>query len=196
MGTRALYRSGMQIETERLLLRDFAEDDWRSSLAYHQDERYWQFYEAEAWDETKERARLQWFLDWQNEQPRRRFQLAIVLRDEDSLIGNVGLRVRRSVIQGGDGDWEGDIGYELDPRYWGQGYATEAASAIVAFGFEHLKLHRVWSFCIAENERSWRLMERLGMQREGRLRENEWMRSRWWDTLLYAILEDEWRARE
>jgi len=185
----------MQTETERLLLRDFVEDDWRASFGYHQDERYWQFYERETWGEAQERERVRLFIAWQKEQPRRRFQLAVVLKGEDRLIGNCGLRVRRSMVQGTDGAWEGDIGYELDPRCWGRGYATEAAAAIVRFGFEELKLHRVWSFGLAANLRSWRLMERLGMRREGLLRENEWLRGRWWDTVLYAILEDEWRAR-
>ena len=90
----------------------------------------------------------------------------------------------------------GDIGYEFSPDYWRQGYATEAASEIIRFGFEELELHRIWSWCIAENNGSWRVMEKLGMQREGLLRENEYFKGRWWDTLMYAILEDEWRERE
>ncbi len=184
----------MQIETKRLLLREFVADDWRPSFEYHGDARYWELYERQDWDETKERERVAMFIDWQRPKPRLRFQLAVMLRAEGRLIGNCGLRVRRSMVQGTDGVWEGDIGYELDPRYWGQGYATEAAAAIVRLGFEDLRLHRIWSFCIADNERSWRLMERLGMRREGHFRENEWMQGRWWDTLVYAFLEEEWRA--
>ena len=91
---------------------------------------------------------------------------------------------------------EADIGYELDPPYWGHGYATEAARAIVRFGFTRLRLHRIWSWCIADNVGSARVLEKVGMRREGRLRENAYFKGRWWDTLLYGMLEDEWRASE
>ena len=89
---------------------------------------------------------------------------------------------------------QGDLGYDLAPRYWGRGYATEAARAIVRFGFEELGLHRIWSWCIADNVASARVMEKVGMRLEGRQRDKERFKGRWWDRLLYAILEDEWRA--
>jgi RimJ/RimL family protein N-acetyltransferase len=88
------------------------------------------------------------------------------------LIGNCGLRLDRPDAH------QGDIGYELSPNYWEKGYATEAAIAILVFGFSTLKLHRIWSWCIAENQRSRRLLERLGMQLEGQLRENEYFKGR------------------
>jgi ribosomal-protein-alanine N-acetyltransferase len=87
-----------------------------------------------------------------------------------------------------------DIDYELDPRYWGCGYATEAAGGIVAFGSREVGLHRICAWCIVENVASGRVLEKIGMQEEGRLREKEWMKGRWWDTLLYAILEHEWQS--
>ena len=85
------------------------------------------------------------------------------------------------------------ICYELDPRYWGCGYATEAARALLAFGFKELGLHRIWARCIAENVAS-RVLEKISIRQEGRLREKEWMKGRWWDTLLYTILEHEWQT--
>jgi ribosomal-protein-alanine N-acetyltransferase len=90
---------------------------------------------------------------------------------------------------------EGDIGYELSPVHWGHGYATEAARAIVRFGFTELHLHRVWSWCIADNVGSARVLEKIGMRREGRLRDKEYFKGSWWDTLFYAILEEEWRGQ-
>jgi RimJ/RimL family protein N-acetyltransferase len=88
---------------------------------------------------------------------------------------------------------QGDIGYELSPKHWGRGYATEAARAIVRFGFTELKLYRIWSWCIADNVGLARVLEKVGMRLEGRLRDKEYLKGRWWDTLLYAILEHEWR---
>jgi [ribosomal protein S5]-alanine N-acetyltransferase len=86
------------------------------------------------------------------------------------------------------------LGYELDPHFWGSGYATEAANRFLAFGFRDMGLHRIWAWCIAENLASSRVLDKIGMRQEGHLREHEWMQGRWWDTLLYAILEQEWQA--
>ena len=127
------------------------------------------------------------FLEQQQEQPRRRFQLVIARLHDGRLIGNCGLRREP------DNDWEADIGYELSLDYWGQGFATEAAGAMVEFGFRDLGLHRISSWCIAGNTASARVLERLGFRQEGRLRQNEYFKGRWWDTLLYALLADEWR---
>jgi [ribosomal protein S5]-alanine N-acetyltransferase len=90
---------------------------------------------------------------------------------------------------------QANIGYEIAPGYWGEGYASEAARVVVAFGFGELRLHRIWARCVAENVASYRVLEKTGMRREGRLREEEWMKGRWWDTLVYGILDHEWRSR-
>jgi RimJ/RimL family protein N-acetyltransferase len=124
-------------------------------------------------------------IGYQAESPRRKFQLAVTL--DGTLIGNCGIRRK-------DGnESEADIGYELHPEHWGKGYATEAARAVVAFGFEELALHRVSAWCIADNTGSARVLEKAGLRLEGRLRENERFRGRWWDTLLYGMLRSEWR---
>ncbi len=177
----------MRIETARLILREFVLDDWPAVNAYIQDERYWRFYERPESGAVDRRELVERFVADQARQPRRSFQLAITLKADGRLIGNVGIRLRRLVDFGvPDATFEADMGYELDPAYWGHGYATEAAAAMVDFAWDKLKVHRVWAYCLAENEPSWRVMERIGFQREGHLRENEWMRGRWWDTYVYA----------
>ena len=177
----------MKLVTDRLELREFVEADWAAVLAYQRDARYLRYY---PWtDRTPDDVRnfVGMFLDWQREQPRRRFQLAIMLKEGGALIGNCGLR--RKI----DNDWEADLGYELDPAYWGRGYATEAARAMVDLGFRELALDRISSWCIADNTASARVLERLGFRQEGRLRRNEFFKGRWWDTLLYALLREEWK---
>jgi RimJ/RimL family protein N-acetyltransferase len=129
-------------------------------------------------------------LDFQKAVPRTKFQLAITLKSTGELVGNCGIRMKAA------GAHEADFGYELDPAFWGNGYATEAARAIVKYGFTKFKLHRIWSRCIAENVGSARVLEKVGMTLEGRLRENEFYKGRFWDTLMYGILEDEWRANQ
>ena len=185
----------MQLETERLILRDFVSEDWAAVNAYQQDERYWRFYDRQEDGAADRREIVQRFVADQQRQPRRSYQLAITLKDGGRLIGNVGVRLRRLVDYGvPEVSYEADIGYELDPKHWGRGYATEAAAAMVAFAFEELKVHRIWAYCLAENEASWRLLERVSFKREGDLRENEWMRGRYWDTYLYGLLAEEWAA--
>jgi RimJ/RimL family protein N-acetyltransferase len=180
----------MQITTARLILRDFVADDWPAVLTYQSDPRYLRYYEWTERTEAEVRSFVQMFLDQQTEQPRRKFQLAITLPEDGRLIGNCGVRRKP------ENEWEADIGYELVPDYWGRGYATEAARAMAAFGFGELGLHRISAWCIADNAASAHVLEKVGMRREGCLRENEYYRGRWWDTLLYGLLEHEWKRRD
>lgn len=178
----------MMITTGRLVLRELEETDWPAVLAYQSDPRYLRYYEWTHRTEQDVRKFVRMLVALREEQPRTKFQLAIMLPSNGQLIGNCGVRMKAADAR------EADIGYELDPRYWGHGYATEAARALLAFGFEELGLHRIWAWCIAENSSSVHVLEQIGMRQEGRLREHERMKGQWWDTLLYAILEHEWQA--
>jgi [ribosomal protein S5]-alanine N-acetyltransferase len=90
---------------------------------------------------------------------------------------------------------EGKIGYELNPDYWRRGYATEAAWAMLSYGFDHLGLHRIWAELNAENGASAHVLEKVGTRREAHFREQDYFKGRWWDGLVYAILDREWRAQ-
>lgn len=86
-----------------------------------------------------------------------------------------------------------EVGWSFDPAHGGRGYATEAVAAVVDACFGVLGAHRVHAICYADNEPSWRLMERLGMRREARHVRAALHRSgAWLDQLDYAILADEW----
>lgn len=179
----------MELLTERLRLREFVASDWPAVLAYQSDPRYLRLY---AWSQRSAedvRAFVQMFIDQQHEQPRRKYQLAIELRGEGRLIGNCGIRKPAADAQ------QAEIGYELAPDEWGHGYASEAARAILRFGFEHLQLHRIVAHCLVENIGSARVLEKIGLRQEGRLRESELIKGRWHDTLIYGILAREWRDR-
>lgn len=180
----------MLINTPRLLLREFNPDDWQLVLAYHNNPRYLRFYPQEAENEIQVRAFVQRFVDQAQELPRQKYQFAICLEYSGQLIGNVGVRLGGLGLREPEAR-QGDIGYEIDPAFWGQGYATEAAQAMLDFGFQSLHLHRIWARCLAENLASQRVLEKIGMRQEGRLRQDEYFKGRWWDTLIYAILEDE-----
>lgn len=194
----------MKITTPRLVLREFVFEDWPAVLAYQSDPRYLHYYPWLDREPEQVQAFVQAFLDQQREQPRRKFQLAITLRLPDSppcapqdtlnhtpvqpLIGNCGIRMEAA------GAREADIGYELAPACWGQGYATEAARAMVDFGFRVLGVQRIWAWCNAENRASSRVLEKLGLRLARRIVEYQYFKDRWWDTLEFEILRLQWEA--
>ena len=180
----------MKLETERLILRDFVEEDWQAVFAYQTDPLYLRY---NNWIERTPEAVKEFvgrFLNHQVQNSRIKFQLAVVLKADNQWIGNCGVRMDKV------GDVEANIGYELNPNYWNRGYATEAAHAIVDFGFKHFSIHRIWADCVADNVASAHVLEKLGMKLEGRLRDKAYFKDRWWDELIYAILADEWEAHK
>ncbi len=113
---------------------------------------------------------------------------AVHHKSDDKIIGEISLNVLPKARS------RGEIGWSLHPDYWRQGYATEAARVCLAYGFEDLNLHRVTTFCDARNQASYRLMERLGMRREGLFRRSGFTEGAWRDEFFYALLRDEWLA--
>jgi RimJ/RimL family protein N-acetyltransferase len=90
---------------------------------------------------------------------------------------------------------EAELGWVFSPEHGGRGYATEAVRAAMAICFDQLGLRRVTASCFADNEASWRLMERVGMRREVHtVRESLHRSGEWLDGLGYALLADEWHA--
>ncbi|MFK8102976.1 MAG: GNAT family N-acetyltransferase [Saprospiraceae bacterium] len=81
-----------------------------------------------------------------------------------------------------------EIWYKLDPKYWGKGYATEVLRKMIAYGFETLSLHRITAGCAIENIASIKVLEKVGMIKEGRRRQILPLQSGWSDNFEYAIL--------
>lgn len=180
----------MQLETPRLILREFAADDWPAILAYQSDPLYLRYYESTDRTAADVQAFVARQIDHQHRRPRYQYQLVVTLKSTGELIGNCGIRKPAANAM------EAELGYELSPKHWGNGYATEAAGRVLAFGFEELGVHRVSSWTVADNSGSMHVLDKLGFRLEGRLREKEFYKGRWWDSMLFAILEDEWRTRQ
>jgi ribosomal-protein-alanine N-acetyltransferase len=178
----------MEIITPRLRLRDFRPEDWPAVLAYQRQPLYLRYNSWTNRSPKEVQQFVQMFIDHQGADPRLKFQLAVELKETGKLIGNCGIRREKP------GDHQADIGYEFDPLHWGRGYATEAARVVLAFGFNQLKVHRVWATCVADNLGSVRVLTKLGLRQEGRLRQAEFFKDRYWDTLIFGLLEEEWRA--
>jgi len=145
----------MRLETDRLVLRDFVEDDVAAVLAYQQTPEYQRLRGRDVYTLEEARDFVGTFIAWQSETPRLRYQLAVSFMTNPVLIGTCGIRVQN--IEGG----EATIGYELDPAYWGRGFATEAAARMLSFAFHDLGVRRVIAWCHVDNagssrcSRSW-----------------------------------------
>jgi len=90
-------------------------------------------------------------------------------------------------------DQQAELGFTFNPDYTGRGYATSAVNACLGFAFSVLDMHRVMAAVDVRNERSWKLMERLGMRREAHFIHDNFVKGEWVDDYVYAILKDEWR---
>lgn len=112
---------------------------------------------------------------------------AMVERDNDELVGAMGLLITRKHERA-------ELGYWVGVPFWNRGYATEAALALLRFGFEELRLHRIFAQHMARNPASGRVMQKAGMRHEATLRHHVRKWGQYEDIQLYGILVDEWRA--
>jgi RimJ/RimL family protein N-acetyltransferase len=85
-----------------------------------------------------------------------------------------------------------DLSFLVSPQRWGNGYATEAAAAMLWYGFRHLKLNRISACHLVSNKASRRVLAKLGMKREGRLRQFARKGTRFEDVVLVALLREAW----
>ena len=129
-----------------------------------------------------------------------RLATTLVVERDGGVIGDLMLRIEDAWAQAEVADrarqTQAELGWVLDPRYTGQGYATEAVRELIRLCFEDLRLRRVVANCFGDNTASWRLMERLGMRRELHAVGESLHRSgEWLDTFGYALLVDEWGSQ-
>jgi ribosomal-protein-alanine N-acetyltransferase len=89
----------------------------------------------------------------------------------------------------------GEAWYLLDRPWWGRGLGTQAARLLVEKGFREFGMHRVWAYVCPPNEASIRILEKLGLRREGLLRKNLKIQGQWMDSYVYAVLREEWEVQ-
>ncbi|MGN1105506.1 MAG: GNAT family N-acetyltransferase [Huintestinicola sp.] len=168
----------MILETERLILRRYTEDDLIDLYEYLSDDEVVRFepYKAMSLEETK--ANLEWRIGTDE-------MIAVELKSEHKMIGNIYLGKR---------DFNSlEIGYVFNRKYWGKGYAKEGCEAIIKSSFEN-GIHRIFAECDPENTSSWGLLEALGFDREAHLKKNVyfWTNEQgepiWKDTYIYGKL--------
>jgi RimJ/RimL family protein N-acetyltransferase len=187
-------RGFSSLETDRLLLRAFTDDDVDNLVALDSDPAVMRFINggrATPRDEVVEQV-LSRFL-WYQEQPSGYGFWAAEEKDTGAFIGWFHLRPDPDV---GD-PAEPELGYRLMRTAWGRGYATEGSRALIDWAFVHQGARRVWAAAMALNVGSWRVMEKAGM-RHVRTFWGEWPEKIPGDEhgdVEYALTREEWEAR-
>lgn len=168
------------IETQRLRIRSFQHNDWQAVYDYTSDPAVMVYIPEGLFTPQQARA---FVADNMGEQAR---AVAVLLKTANLLIGHI-------VFHPWFAPQTYEIGWVFNRAYHGQGYATEAAVAVLQYGFEALHLHRIIATCQPENVASYRVMEKLGMRREAHFRKCiSRPDNQWWDEYFYALLEEEW----
>jgi len=111
--------------------------------------------------------------------------LAIELKKEKKLVGELMFKYTNLASS------IGEVGYRLNNKYQRNGYAFEAVHALFRHLFQEMNLHKLTALCLADNSASWGLMEKLGMNKEGFLREHFRISECWFDGFTYGILSKE-----
>ena len=176
----------LPIVTERLVIRRYTHDDIPDVLRFVSQPSVAKV-TPERIPPTEEGVRkyIDLQISYQPFEKDKVFELAVERKEDGKVIGLLGL-IRRDHRQG-------EIGWGLGVEYRGQGYATEAARALMDYGFNSLGLHRIYADTSTDNLASWRVMERLGMRREALLKGSVYEEGKWSDQYIYGMLADEWR---
>lgn len=123
-----------------------------------------------------------WILDHKLEEIRN-YTFAVELIDDSKFIGLIALKLGKQKYR------NAEVWYKLHSDYWGNGFGTEALSALISYGFDELHLHRIEAGCAVDNVRSIKVLEKAGMIQEGRKRKILPLKNGWSDNFVYAILE-------
>jgi ribosomal-protein-alanine N-acetyltransferase len=168
------------LETDRLLLRQLAATDARDAFLFLSDEENIRYYDPAPMTQLEQAG-------MSIERHRRRFA------QQEALRWGITLKGENRVIGNGGYAWDAEnhlavLSYILAKPYWDQGIMTEALTAMIQFGFDHIGLHRLEAQVASPNLASARLLEKLGFQEEGRLRDRQYVNNQFVDERLFALI--------
>ena len=177
-----------RIETDRLALRPLALSDAREVQRLAGDREIAHNALNIPHPFTAEMAE-QWISQSLREyEEERSANFAVTLRADNSLVGAIGLSIDHANLRA-------EMGYWIDRSRWNRGYASEAAESILKYGFEELGMNRIHANCLRRNPASARVLQKIGMIREGCLRQHARHLDSFEDIEEYGILLDEYIAR-
>lgn len=168
----------MELETSRLIIRHYNLEDVEDASEFLLNEETMHFIP----EKFKTKQEVMAFIEVQSQEAK---FFPVVLKDEGKVIGHLS-------FEPFFGDHSYEIGWVFHEGYHQKGYAKEASNRLLDYGFSKLNIHRVIATCQPENPGSWRLMESLGMRKEGDFKQCIPLGDSWWDEYYYAILKEEW----
>lgn len=170
------------LETERLRLRELTEDDAEGIFACFSDNEVMHYYGQEMIESIEQAIQIVHFFA-KNYKEKRGIRWGIERKGTKGIIGTIGFN------QWSPKHKRAEIGYEINANYWRKGYASEAVSKIVSYGFESLDLTRIGAIVFLENEASNNLLRKMGFEKEGVLRNYMFQSNESYDTNVYSILK-------
>jgi RimJ/RimL family protein N-acetyltransferase len=176
----------MQLTGQRILLREFRDEDVDALEAVHSDPRVLRYYAPEVATRAHAEMLVAKFIEWANETPRLNFQLAIAAADTGELLGSCGVRSK------GCAPGKAEFGIGMGSCAWGKGLAQEAARLIIGYAFTELDLAEVYGVAVAENEAVGKFARRLGMSPRPATRRDDWLKERSWHAMEWVITRDAW----
>jgi [ribosomal protein S5]-alanine N-acetyltransferase len=174
------------IETERLRLRGIRPGDVTAVYEIFGDEAVTRYYGLETYTGI-EQAAERITLYRQNFMKRQSLRWGITFKDDDWLLGTVGIMNWKPRF------FNAALGYDMAKRHWRQGIMFEALTAVLDYAFSTMQMNRLEAFVMPQNEPSSQLLEKLGFQNEGLMRQYGYWRGEFHDLVLYSLLKDDWR---
>ena len=171
--------------TERLILRKLLPKDYQDMYEYASNENTVRYL---AWESHRTIAFTKNYTKFLQKQYKDGlyYDWAVTLKSSGKMIGTCGFTSLAPEHQ------RGEIGYVISPEFWGMGIAKEAAEAVIRFGFEQMDLHRIEAKFIVGNDASERVMQKLGMQKDGVFRDYMFVKGLFRDICFYSITAEEY----
>ena len=175
------------LQTERLKLRQLSMDDLDFVFQHFSDPRVAQYLmdEPPLADHDQARALIEFYQEPETKSYNR---WAIVRKEDQQVVGTIGYhKWARAYCRA-------EVGYDLSPDCWGQGYMSEALREVIRHGFEGMGLHRIEALVYVGNDASVKLLKRMGFQQEGLLRDYFCLNGVFYDHYQFSLLRREWEA--
>ncbi|MEE3809182.1 GNAT family N-acetyltransferase [Lysinibacillus fusiformis] len=170
------------LETARLRLRELTLEDVPAIFRCFSNEAVTSYYGQEPFVDTQQaKQAIKQFA--KNFEQKRGIHWGIERKDSNEVIGTIGFHLWSAAHH------RAEIGYEIHPDYWRQGYIKEAVQKVIAYGFQDMNLNRIGAVVFLENEASSQLLMKLGFQQEGILRDYMYQNGQAYDTFIYSLLK-------
>lgn len=169
------------LKTERLILSQLQEEDIRVVTEYLQDKVFSDLTSNIPYPYTEEHAVLWLKMSREDFESRKGYTFAIRTKD-GKIIGAIGLH--------DEGSDKAELGYWLAKPFWNRGFVTEAATAVVDFGFKELSFNKIYATHFLHNPSSGKVMEKIGMQKEALLKQHMKKEGKYFDVPLYSVFRN------